>query len=185
MAGPQFFTPPSVTPSRPKRRFTLEQANKTLPLVSRIVNDIVKAHFPVSAELGGLAMLLSMLVGIPLGIGLLNNDIDCLDDDATALWQGVPRIHNQVENCRLELRTIYVAWVEPRIELQAQLDLRTGGMTHERFKFQQHAIEIEGYRPHHLAAREHQELFDQTLAALCGLEGRLGDTRNAVAVGGL
>lgn len=44
MAGPQFFTPPSVTPSRPKRRFTLEQANKTLPLVSRIVNDIVKAH---------------------------------------------------------------------------------------------------------------------------------------------
>ena len=124
-------------------------------------------------------------VGIPLGIGLLNNDIDCLDDDATALWQGVPRIHNQVENCRLELRTIHVAWVEPRIELQAQLDLRTGGMTHERFKFQQHAIEIEGYRPHHLAAREHQELFDQTLAALCGLEGRLGDTRNAVAVRGL
>jgi hypothetical protein len=44
MAAPQFFTPPSVTPSRPKRRFTLEQANKTLPLVSRIVNDIVKAH---------------------------------------------------------------------------------------------------------------------------------------------
>jgi hypothetical protein len=44
MAGPQFVTPPSVTPSRPKRRFTLEQANKTLPLVSRIVDDIVKAH---------------------------------------------------------------------------------------------------------------------------------------------
>ena len=44
MAGPQFFSPPSVTPSRPKRRFTLEQANKSLPLVSRIVGDIVKAH---------------------------------------------------------------------------------------------------------------------------------------------
>ena len=44
MAGPQFFSPPSVTPSRPKRHFTLEQANKSLPLVSRIVTDIVKAH---------------------------------------------------------------------------------------------------------------------------------------------
>jgi hypothetical protein len=44
MAGPQSFVPPSVTPSKVKRRFTLEQANKSLPLVSRIVADIVKAH---------------------------------------------------------------------------------------------------------------------------------------------
>ena len=32
------------------------------------VNDIVRQHFPVSAELGGFAMLLAILVGIPLGI---------------------------------------------------------------------------------------------------------------------
>jgi hypothetical protein len=44
MAAPQFFTPPRVTPSRPKRRFSLEQANRTLPLVARIVADIVQAH---------------------------------------------------------------------------------------------------------------------------------------------
>src|SRR5947208_27398 len=44
MAGPQFFTPRSVRPSRPKRRFTLAQANSTLPLVKRIVTDIVRAH---------------------------------------------------------------------------------------------------------------------------------------------
>jgi hypothetical protein len=44
MAGPQSFVPPSVTPSKVKRRFTLEQANKSLPLVSRIVADIVKVH---------------------------------------------------------------------------------------------------------------------------------------------
>ena len=50
MAGPQFFTPKSVRPSRPRRRFTLEQANKSLPLVRRIVCDIVKAH----AEASGL-----------------------------------------------------------------------------------------------------------------------------------
>jgi hypothetical protein len=44
MAAPQFFVPPRVKPSRPKRRFTLEQANRTLPLVSRIVADIVQVH---------------------------------------------------------------------------------------------------------------------------------------------
>jgi hypothetical protein len=44
MAGPQFFTPKSVQPSRPRRRFTLEQANSTLPLVRRIVNDVVCTH---------------------------------------------------------------------------------------------------------------------------------------------
>ena len=40
----------------------------SLVLRDQTVNDIVKQHFPVSAELGGLAMLLSMLIGIPLGI---------------------------------------------------------------------------------------------------------------------
>ena len=44
MAGPQFFTPKSVRPSRPRRRFTLDQANSSLPLVRRIVTDIVRTH---------------------------------------------------------------------------------------------------------------------------------------------
>lgn len=44
MAGPQFFTPRSVRPSRPRRRFTLEEANKSLPLVQRVVADIVRTH---------------------------------------------------------------------------------------------------------------------------------------------
>lgn len=44
MAGPQFFAPGSVRPSRPKRRFSLQEANRSLPLVKRVVGDIVKAH---------------------------------------------------------------------------------------------------------------------------------------------
>ncbi len=44
MAAPQFFVPPRVSPSKSKRRFTVEQANKSLPLVSRIVADIVRVH---------------------------------------------------------------------------------------------------------------------------------------------
>jgi oligopeptide transport system permease protein len=40
----------------------------SLVLRDQGVNDIVEEHFPVSAELGGFAMLFAMLVGIPLGI---------------------------------------------------------------------------------------------------------------------
>ena len=44
MAAPQFFTPQRPAASRPVRRFTLEQANRSLPLVRRIVADIVRMH---------------------------------------------------------------------------------------------------------------------------------------------
>lgn len=44
MAGPQFFAPGSVRPSQPKRRFSLQDANRSLPLVQRVVGDIVKTH---------------------------------------------------------------------------------------------------------------------------------------------
>jgi hypothetical protein len=44
MAGPQSSAPKPVLTPRPNRRFTLAQANSALPLVKRIVADIVKAH---------------------------------------------------------------------------------------------------------------------------------------------
>jgi oligopeptide transport system permease protein len=40
----------------------------SLVLRNQDVNGIVKQHFPVSAELGGFAMLLAVIVGVPLGI---------------------------------------------------------------------------------------------------------------------
>lgn len=44
MPAPKHVTPRGVTPSKSKRRFTLAQACSALPLVKRIVADIVKAH---------------------------------------------------------------------------------------------------------------------------------------------
>ena len=50
MAGPPSpsLTPKPVSPSRRTRRFTLAEANKSLPLVKRIVADIVRAHRQVT-----------------------------------------------------------------------------------------------------------------------------------------
>ena len=47
--------------------FTLD-LGPSLVLRNRDVNDIVKEHFPKSLELGGLAMLFALLVGVPLGM---------------------------------------------------------------------------------------------------------------------
>lgn len=44
MRGPQSAPIDSVSSSRSKRRFTVAEANKTLPLVSRVVADIVRVH---------------------------------------------------------------------------------------------------------------------------------------------
>ncbi len=44
MAAPQSFVPQRPSRSKSVRRFTLAEANSTLPLVKRIVADIVKGH---------------------------------------------------------------------------------------------------------------------------------------------
>jgi hypothetical protein len=48
MAGPQFAIPRPVSPSRSHKRFKLAEANRALPLVQRIVGDIVKKHEQVA-----------------------------------------------------------------------------------------------------------------------------------------
>jgi hypothetical protein len=44
MAGSSSLTPKPVSPSRAPKRFTLDEANRTLPLVKRIAGDIVKSQ---------------------------------------------------------------------------------------------------------------------------------------------
>jgi hypothetical protein len=44
MPAPKFSTFESKNRSKPKRRYTLAEANRALPLVTRIVRDIVNSH---------------------------------------------------------------------------------------------------------------------------------------------
>lgn len=44
MAKPQFSTSGSVAPAPTRRKFTLAEANRSLPLVKRIVRDVVNVH---------------------------------------------------------------------------------------------------------------------------------------------
>src|SRR5687768_6048399 len=50
MAAPSSSTPSRSSPVRPPRRFSLEQANRALPLVKRIVADIVRMHGQASVH---------------------------------------------------------------------------------------------------------------------------------------
>ena len=44
MAGPQFLTPKPTPSAHQKKRFTLQEANRALPLVRRVTADIVRSH---------------------------------------------------------------------------------------------------------------------------------------------
>jgi hypothetical protein len=48
MAGPRFSASQRPAPARPARVFTLDQANRALPLVGRIVADVVRTYESLS-----------------------------------------------------------------------------------------------------------------------------------------
>jgi hypothetical protein len=48
MPGPQYLAPKPVSASRSARRFTLADANRALPLVRRIAQDVVRVHARVT-----------------------------------------------------------------------------------------------------------------------------------------
>ena len=48
MPGSSSAVPKKAHPSRAKKHFTVDEANRTLPLVKRIVGDIVRTHGAVS-----------------------------------------------------------------------------------------------------------------------------------------
>ena len=50
MAGPQFLTPKPTPSAHQKKRFTLQEANRALPLVRRVAADIVYAHEAITHQ---------------------------------------------------------------------------------------------------------------------------------------
>src|SRR6266550_4093023 len=121
-------------------------------------------------------------LGILVRIGLINHHVGRPNCDPAAVRESIARVHDEIEDGRLELGSVDFAAIECRIELEPQFDRRTGGMTQECFEFQQHAIEIERDRPHHAASREHQQLFDKVLTAFNSLKRSPRNPRDASGV---
>jgi hypothetical protein len=48
MPGSSSAVPKKAHPSRAKKHFTIDEANRTLPLVKRVVDDIVRTHGLIS-----------------------------------------------------------------------------------------------------------------------------------------
>ena len=85
MAAPQSLTPKPVSASRSKRYFSVQDANKTLPLVRRIVSDIVRTHEEVSTlqqemELAKSAQQLPLQDRLQHSLGHLQDYVDELTE---------------------------------------------------------------------------------------------------------
>ena len=134
MAAPQFFVPPRVTPSRPKRRFSLEQANKTLPLVRRIVADIVQVHKDASAK----QVQLEKLSTNSKQRTLLEQEMETAHERFTKLVDELSAIGCELKDFQIGLvdfvgrhqgRDVYLCWKlgEEKIQFWHELDAGAAG----------------------------------------------------------
>src|SRR5215204_1138542 len=71
--------PQRAAASRPNRKFTLEQANRALPLVKRIVADIVRTHAQAASHREKLERTSSTKDGQPIE-RVVDQSIDRLQD---------------------------------------------------------------------------------------------------------
>src|SRR5580704_4112326 len=97
MAGSQFITPKSVSPSRASKRFKLAEANRSLPLVRRVVSDIVKTHEQITS------LQASLEAAKHKDVGSIQTQID----------RSVEQLQNYVEELHeigCDLRIIRSAW---------------------------------------------------------------------------
>src|SRR5277367_6345639 len=97
MPGPQSSVPFGVRPSLPKQRFTLEQANKALGLVGRIVKDVVMIYAQMES---------------------MNAELESASPASRRLLEGRLRAaRERLEGLVEELRTIGVELKDPRLGL--------------------------------------------------------------------
>ena len=127
MAKPQFSTTGGVAAPRKRRLFSLIEANKTLPLVGRIVRDIVETHAECSH-------LQASLEAAPRGKKAddLEASLECKLQRLHDLVEEINRVGCELKDCSVGLidfvsrhqgRDIYLCWKmgEPKINYWHEL----------------------------------------------------------------
>ncbi|MCS7033084.1 MAG: DUF2203 domain-containing protein [Phycisphaerae bacterium] len=114
MAKPQFSAVPASAPARRRRRFTLYEANRTLPLVQRIVRDIVRVH-------GECSHLQASISATPRGrqLDLLEEQLEGKLQRLHDLVEEINQVGCELKDCSMGLidflarhqgRDIYLCW---------------------------------------------------------------------------
>lgn len=114
MAAPSSSAPKRATASKSSHKFTLEQANRALPLVQRIVADIVRTHAHAAnrrdaIELAqGARQTLEVQRDLDAAVGRLNELVDELTSVGVELKDYESGLIDFVG--RHEGRDVYLCW---------------------------------------------------------------------------